>query len=695
MLAGKLTRLMVRSLYQPRIIGLFSKTNPKVLKEQPIPALDDLNLYPNTVKLLIERGISNLFPIQYKTLSDVLDGHDIIAKDRTGSGKTLAYALPLTEKLRKLRLDTNNEEQLPSTRKPKILVMVPTRELAIQVFGEFELLAHDNKDHYTAAFYGGVSIMEQIRKAKNQGMDIVVATPGRLLDHIERDSIDLSEIETVVLDETDEMLEIGFKDAIMTILRKVNSHKQGQKKTQFLLFSATVPDWVNTSAKEFMHKPKFIDMVNQDEMVIPKDIKHVLVKANNYREIQGHLSSVVDTYAGIDGQTIIFTNTKRDADDIVRGRYLRAATKALHGDIQQQERESIFKSFKDGTLKCLVATNVAARGLDFPAVDLVIQINPPNDVESYIHRAGRTGRAGRKGTNVLIYSQEAEQLVTSLKRATKIKFEVVNSFMLQELKMKSEETFRRYVVSAIDTVDEEQVAQYEPLVNEIVSKHGEKEALRRLVAYVVMNPLERKDLREKSRFSSSSNDDSKDYNRSSRDFGRSPRDNDYASRDNSRSSQGNRYTPFQNSSADGQQKNRYNKSKREDEAEDSEDDVFEVDALNRNQRSSGNESQRYPKRNSEFSPYEKKNFSSEPPKDLKDSIFVGNMMDSRQLQDIKTYFSENNLNAEVSYFRLPANGIPGFMRVTPKSEQDYKNIMKMKNLEIAGGQLYISPKKSS
>lgn len=506
MLAGRLTRVFRGSLFRSGLLFQFSKLKPHHHVDAEIPPLSNLPIHEKTIEVLKEKGIESLFPIQYYTLKDVLEGNDIIAKDKTGSGKTLAYALPLTEKLRKIR--DESEEAKSGPKKPKVLVMVPTRELAIQVYTEFESLVHSHKDHSTAAFYGGVSIYEQFKRIKNQGMDILVATPGRLLDHIDKQSIDLSEIDTVVLDETDEMLEIGFKEAILKILKHV-TNSNPSKKIQFLLFSATVPNWVKDTAREFMSNAKFIDMVRKEDVVIPKDIKHILIKASGYKEIMNSLSSVVDTYAGIDGQTIIFTNTKREADEIVKGRFLRANSKALHGDILQQERESIFRGFKEGKLKCLVATNVAARGLDFPAVDLIIQINPPNDVESFIHRAGRTGRAGKKGTNVLIYNQEAAELVTALKRETKIKFDVVNSFMLEELKVKSEETFRRYVVKALETMTDEQVETSDPVTEELIAKYGEKEALRKLVSYVVMNPLERKDLREKSRFSGSGSNQGK------------------------------------------------------------------------------------------------------------------------------------------------------------------------------------------
>jgi superfamily II DNA/RNA helicase len=609
----------------------------------PIPPLSELALHEKTVSILEEKGIKALFPIQYHTLDDIIEGVDIIAKDKTGSGKTLAYALPLTERLRKNRDQDADIANPGATRKPKVLVMVPTRELAIQVFNEFELLSHDHQDHLTAAFYGGVSITEQIRKAKNQGFDVLVATPGRLIDHIERGSIDLSAIESVVLDETDEMLDMGFKDAILKILKEIKT-KSSKDKVQFLLFSATVPPWVNDAAREFMKNPKFINLASEQQVVIPKDIKHVLVKLSTFNEIMPSLSSIVDTYAGIDGQTIIFTNTKRDADEIVRGRYLRTPTKALHGDIQQMERESI--------LKCLVATNVAARGLDFPAVDLVIQINPPNDIESYVHRSGRTGRAGKKGTNVLMYSgSEAETLVQGLKRATKLNFEVVNSFMLQELKVKSEDNFKRYVFNSMRTLTEEQVSANDSLVEQLITEHGEKEALRRLVSYVVMNPLERRDLREKSKFSSGS---SKDFENDSRSFSRGSRNNDFESGYEKR---GNGY------------ESGYDR------------------------RSNSNPfSEVQPRRTLRD---RDQDMSADAPADLTKSVFVGNVTSTTQVDSLKEYMNDNGFSTTVAYVRAPSETGAGFMFLTPGSASEYTAIVQLRKLQLEDSFLFFSPRKQN
>jgi superfamily II DNA/RNA helicase len=296
-----------------------------------------------------------------------------------------------------------------------------------------------------------------------------------------------------------------------------------------------------------------------------------------------------------------------------------------------------------------VATNVAARGLDFPAVDLVIQINPPNDVESYVHRSGRTGRAGKKGTNVLFYNQDSELLVNTLKRATKLKFEVVNTFMLEELKVKSEETFRNYVFNALDTVTEEQLTDCDPLVQELIEKHGEKEALRRLVSYVVMNPLERKDLREKSKFSSGS---SSRRDESSSDFSRYGRNE---------------------------------KSEWEDNAP----------TFTRERRNSFKENEFAPrKRESRDGFSDRRNNDFTPPQDLDRAIFVGNMKSQTQMDSLREYCKENNIRIEIPYFKLANEMAPGFMFVTPGTQEDYSKLVQLRKLELDGSQIFLSPRKS-
>ena len=638
MLAGRLLRLSMTRRPAFKMLAGFSKIKLDSTTMK-IPKIEEMDLHEETKNMLIERGFSELFPIQYATYKDVSAGKDLIARDKTGSGKTLAYTLPLTERLREFRVNNPN-----APRCPKVLVLLPTRELALQVSSEFEKLSHSMTDHITQAFYGGVSYGAQVRAIRD-GFDILVATPGRLQDHITRKSIDLSQIETVVLDETDEMLEIGFKDAIFKILEYVRSQATTDKKLQYLLFSATVPQWVKTTANEFLSKDyKFVDMVQSEDIATPKNIKHIMYKVDYESQILESLSTIVDTYAGMDGKCIIFTNTKREADNIIKGRIVRASAKALHGDISQNEREAICKEFRDGDLQCLIATNVAARGVDFPKVDLVVQVKPPNDVESFVHRSGRTGRAGKNGTCVLIYDQSSNILVRQLQRVAKINFEALNPAQLSNLKIKASDNFRKYVMKGLESITEEQLDQGNDLVNELIEQHGESDALKKLVAYITLNPLERSNLRPKSQYSQ----DKPSFSQDRPSYGQ-----------DSRVSYGRERAPY------GQERDGYNRE------------------------SQGRfEDKRPPRR-------EKIDVSTlEAPSDLTKSIFVGGISSGDQVAAMIQELENRDIGITLDHVRYPDNnsGKLGFGFATPETTEDYYKILKLERLNLDDTFIRFSPK---
>lgn len=631
MLAGRFLRATLARRTTFKLLAQFSKIKLDSSTTN-LPKIEDMELHEETKNILIERGFTELFPVQYATYQDVASGMDIIARDKTGSGKTLAYALPLTERLREKRA-----ENPQSTRKPKVLVLLPTRELALQVSSEFEKLSHSVSDHITGAFYGGVSYGAQCRVAK-LGFDILVATPGRLQDHITRKSIDLSEIETVVLDETDEMLEIGFKDAIFTILQHIRDQAQN-RKLQYLLFSATLPKWVKETAKEFLSKDhKFVDMVKSEDIHTPKNIKHIMYKVDYESEILDNLNTIVDTYAGMEGKSIIFTNTKREADNIVKSRLIRASARALHGDVSQSERESIFNQFRDGDLQCLVATNVAARGVDFPKVDLIVQVKPPNDVESFVHRSGRTGRAGKDGTCVLIYDQSSTILVRQLQREAKIKFTSLSTSELGSLKVKAGDNFRRYVTKGISNITDEQMDEGKELVDELVEKYGEMDALKRLVAYICLNPLERTNLRPKSKYSQG-----EDTRGDSRDDSRG------FIRENSR----------------GNMREDSRGSMRED--------------------SRGARDYRDSRENSVYGQSERPaQYSQRVPTDLTKSIFIGGISSDDQVEFMLDQLKQKEIEITLDAVKLPSQnaGKLGFAFATPHSPTDYTKLLSLQKIQF-------------
>ena len=368
-------------------------------------AFDQFRISDERKKKLSDRGYNHLLPVQTRTFDFVYDGLDVVTQARTGTGKTLSYALPLVEKLL-------CKPRRRRGRHPKVLVLAPTRELARQVNEEFVTLAPELS---TCCIYGGVSYESQER-AIADGIDVVVGTPGRILDLCKR-QLNLKRLKHVVLDEADCMLEIGFADEVNEILQGVFE----KHKPQMLLFSATVPPWVTTTAKKYMDDHVVVDMIGEDKLKTAVTVQHKAIRCT-YEERASVIGDVIQVFSGTNGQTMIFTDTKRDANELALNSLLKQECQVLHGDIQQAQREVTLASFRQGKFPCLVATNVAARGLDIPEVDLVVQCEPPKDVEAYIHRSGRTGRAGRNGTCVVFYKPTQESLLKVVERKAGIQF---------------------------------------------------------------------------------------------------------------------------------------------------------------------------------------------------------------------------------------------------------------------------------
>lgn len=343
-------------------------------------ALTNIGLSEVTIKALEKRGITALFPIQKHVYEPAASGRDLIGRARTGSGKTLAFALPVIEKLM----------ARPGRRRaPGCIVLAPTRELAKQVEREFAATGPLLK---TACVYGGVPISQQMRDVA-RGADIVVGTPGRIMDLQSRGALDLSEVDFAILDEADQMLDIGFADDVEKIL------SDAPVERQTMLFSATMPSWVKKLTKKFQRDPLTVDLVGDEEagkMAESIRVLAVQTQADTRRNI---LADLLTVYANA-GKTIVFTQTKREADEVAAGIAGVIPSEALHGDISQAQREKILQKFRDDKFQVLVATDVAARGLDIPNVELVVHYDLPDQVEGFLHRSGRTGRAGKTGTTI-------------------------------------------------------------------------------------------------------------------------------------------------------------------------------------------------------------------------------------------------------------------------------------------------------
>lgn len=321
-------------------------------------------------------GFEEATPIQEGTIKFALEGRDIIGQAQTGTGKTAAFGIPIIEKI-----DTNNPDI-------QALIIAPTRELAIQVSEELYKIGYDKRVKILSV-YGGQDIGRQIRALKNKPQ-IIVGTPGRIIDHINRRTLKLEHVQTLVLDEADEMLNMGFIDDINAILEKVPENRQ------MLLFSATMPPAIRKIATKFMKNPKEVK-IKSKEMTV-ENIEQYFVKTQE-REKFDILTRLLDVHQP--ELAIVFGRTKRRVDELAQALNIRGyLAEGIHGDLSQSKRLSVLRQFKENKIDILVATDVAARGLDISGVSHVYNFDIPQDPESYVHRIGRTGRAGKSGLAV-------------------------------------------------------------------------------------------------------------------------------------------------------------------------------------------------------------------------------------------------------------------------------------------------------
>ena len=336
---------------------------------------------------LEKRGFENSFKIQTLVVPDAMKGQDVLAKAPTGSGKTLAFGVPIVERL------TAQDDSLAA------LVLVPTRELALQVAGEIEGIAKA-KGLRVAVVYGGTPVVSQAKKA--QGAQILIATPGRLQDVVERRLIKLESVKILVLDEADRMLDMGFKPQVERIVRRL------PRKRQTMLFSATLDGEVGQLAYEYTFNPARFEaeaQTNDDDVDV--DHRFVAVTAEN------KLDRLIEELEADRDLALVFVRTKRGAERLVHKLTRRDVTAvAMHGDMSQGARERALQRFRSGKVKTLVATDVAARGLDLDDITHVINFDPPEDEKGYVHRVGRTGRAGRSGKGITFVLPEQQSDVS-------------------------------------------------------------------------------------------------------------------------------------------------------------------------------------------------------------------------------------------------------------------------------------------
>ncbi|KAF6257896.1 P-loop containing nucleoside triphosphate hydrolase protein [Scenedesmus sp. NREL 46B-D3] len=402
----------------PPAVPTFTTQFLLVSAEVPVDAsllVDNLGLSEETVRALKARGIAALFPIQRQVLQPAMEGTDLIGRAKTGSGKTLAFALPVVESL--LAEDKARNSRKAPGRPPRCLILAPTRELAKQVASEFESVCPSLT---VVSFYGGTSIMTQI-DALRRGVDVVVGTPGRLMDLLDRKKLVGEKVRFVVLDEADQMLDMGFEEDMEVILQQMPAERQT------MLFSATLPNWVSKVAKRYQRNPSTIDLVGEEQTgKLNEDVTLNIMQVNNHEKRQA-LVDLLSVYAA-GGKAIIFTRTKLGADEVAAAISQQQPCEALHGDIAQNQREKTLGRFRSGDVTVLIATDVAARGLDIPNVDLIVHYDIPQDSESFLHRSGRTGRAGNKGRAVVMHTpSEGRQLGLILQQVKLASGEVIGA----------------------------------------------------------------------------------------------------------------------------------------------------------------------------------------------------------------------------------------------------------------------------
>ena len=363
----------------------------------------DLGLADEIVRALSAKGITSPFPVQSLTIPDALEGRDVCGKAKTGSGKTLAFGLPVLQRMDKAKPN-----------RPTGLVLVPTRELANQVCDEL-VPAAEAVGRAALAIYGGAPMEKQIERL-GKGIDLVVATPGRMIDLIDRKAVSVAEVQHVVVDEADRMADMGFLPQVEWILRNIESDHQT------LLFSATLDGAVNTLIKRYQTDPTMHEVASEEVTVEQMTHRFVAVHKMDKPKVAAAIADNVD-------RTIMFTRTKAMADRLARElKELGVKAAPIHGDLRQSSREKSLADFSDGKLHTLVATDVAARGIHVDDVDVVIQYDPPGDHKTYLHRAGRTARAGESGLVVTLSLWDEELEIKRLQKRIDCVMPIVEMF---------------------------------------------------------------------------------------------------------------------------------------------------------------------------------------------------------------------------------------------------------------------------
>ncbi len=400
----------------------------------------DLGLSNPLLQVLDEVGYETPSPIQQECIVHLLAGHDIIGQAQTGTGKTAAFALPLLDKI-----ELNK-------RHPQLLILAPTRELAIQVCEAVQTYARHLPGFHVLPIYGGQSYDVQLRPLK-RGVHAVVGTPGRVLDHLKRGTLKLDNLKALVLDEADEMLRMGFIDDVKWVLEKLPEQRQ------IALFSATMPDAIRKVAQQFLDQPKIVKIKTKTVTVSTITQKYWLVSGFHKLDALTRILEVEPFDA-----LIIFVRTKTATVDLAEKLSARGfAAEAINGDIQQSQRERIINHFKNAKIDILIATDVAARGLDVGRISHVINYDIPHDPESYVHRIGRTGRAGRTGTAILFVAPRERRMLKTIERITR---QPIAPMQLPSAKLINAGRIDAFKQKITNTLSNQDLTIFEQLIND-------------------------------------------------------------------------------------------------------------------------------------------------------------------------------------------------------------------------------------
>jgi ATP-dependent RNA helicase DeaD len=407
-----------------------------------ITQFSQLAIAPQVLQAIEDMGYESPSPIQAESIPPLLEGRDLLGQAQTGTGKTAAFALPV---LSRLNLDLNV---------PQVLVLAPTRELALQVAEAMQTYARHLKGFHIVPLYGGQSMETQLRQLR-RGVHVVVGTPGRILDHLRRKTLKLSGLSTVVLDEADEMLRMGFIDDVDEILQHAPEDKQ------VALFSATMPEAIKRIAQRHLKQPVEIKIESKTATVATISQRYWQVTDVNKLDALTRMLEIEDFDA-----MLVFVRTKIATEELSEKLEARGySCAALSGDVKQSVREKIVERFKGGSLDIVVATDVAARGLDVERISHVVNYDIPYDTETYIHRIGRTGRAGRKGNAILFISPRERRMLRTIERATRQAIEPMQLPSSEDISDRRIAQFKKLITETMESEDlfffEELIARYQ------------------------------------------------------------------------------------------------------------------------------------------------------------------------------------------------------------------------------------------